>query len=77
MHDRLRRRVVLRLPSCLFSALQRRSLERENDIVLTSWGHGGCMAGQFKWVHNIGVDFKGNLYTGINADLTIRVSSLE
>ncbi len=23
----------------------------------------GRMAGQFKWVHNIGIDSKGNLYT--------------
>jgi len=31
--------------------------------VLTAWGRGGRMAGQFKWVHNIGIDSKGNLYT--------------
>ena len=31
--------------------------------MLTAWGRGGRMAGQFKWVHNIGIDSKGNLYT--------------
>ena len=27
------------------------------------WGRHGRQAGQFKWVHNIGIDSKGNLYT--------------
>jgi DNA-binding beta-propeller fold protein YncE len=39
------------------------TLNRETGEVLTSWGRGGRMAGQFKWVHNIGIDSKGNLYT--------------
>jgi DNA-binding beta-propeller fold protein YncE len=39
------------------------TLRRENGEVLTAWGRGGRMAGQFKWVHNIGIDSKGNLYT--------------
>ena len=39
------------------------TLRREDGEVLTAWGRGGRMAGQFKWVHNIGIDSKGNLYT--------------
>ena len=39
------------------------TLKRDSGEVLTSWGRGGRMAGQFKWVHNIGIDSKGNLYT--------------
>ena len=39
------------------------TLKREDGEVLTAWGRGGRMAGQFKWVHNIGIDSKGNLYT--------------
>ena len=39
------------------------TLKRGTGDVLTSWGRGGRMAGQFKWVHNIGIDSKGNLYT--------------
>jgi DNA-binding beta-propeller fold protein YncE len=39
------------------------TLKRETGEVLTAWGRAGRMAGQFKWVHNIGIDAKGNLYT--------------
>jgi hypothetical protein len=31
------------------------TLKRENGEVLTAWGRGGRMAGQFKWVHSIGI----------------------
>jgi hypothetical protein len=31
--------------------------------VLSQWGRHGRQPGQFKWVHNIGIDSKGNLYT--------------
>jgi DNA-binding beta-propeller fold protein YncE len=39
------------------------TLVRENGGVVTSWGRAGRMAGQFKWVHGIAIDSKGNLYT--------------
>ena len=39
------------------------TLRREDGQPLATWGRGGRMAGQFKWVHNIGIDSKGNLYT--------------
>ena len=39
------------------------TLAREDGSVLSSWGRAGRMAGQFKWVHNIAIDSKGNLYT--------------
>ncbi len=39
------------------------TLARDDGTVLTSWGRAGRMAGQFKWVHNIAIDSKGNLYT--------------
>jgi DNA-binding beta-propeller fold protein YncE len=38
-------------------------LERASGKVLSSFGRSGRMAGEFKWVHNIAVDSKGNLYT--------------
>ena len=38
-------------------------LERASGEPLSAFGRGGRMAGQFKWVHNIAVDSKGNLYT--------------
>jgi DNA-binding beta-propeller fold protein YncE len=38
-------------------------IARENGEVLSKFGQGGGMAGQFKWVHNVAVDSKGNLYT--------------
>ncbi len=31
---------------------------------LTAFGRGGRQAGQFHWVHAIGIDSQGNLYTG-------------
>lgn len=39
------------------------TLARNDGAVLTSWGRHGRQAGQFKWVHNIAIDSKGNLYT--------------
>ena len=36
---------------------------RDYGEVVASWGRGGRMAGQFKWVHGIAIDSKGNLYT--------------
>jgi DNA-binding beta-propeller fold protein YncE len=39
------------------------TLSRETGEVLTQWGRHGRQPGQFKWVHNIGIDSKGNLYT--------------
>ena len=39
------------------------TLSRDDGSVLTTWGRAGRMAGQFKWVHNIAIDSKGNLYT--------------
>jgi DNA-binding beta-propeller fold protein YncE len=39
------------------------TLAREDGKTLTQWGRHGRQAGQFKWVHNIGIDSKGNLYT--------------
>jgi DNA-binding beta-propeller fold protein YncE len=38
-------------------------LERDTGKVLSSFGRNGRMAGEFKWVHNIAIDSKGNLYT--------------
>ena len=31
--------------------------------MLSQWGRHGRQPGQLKWVHNIGIDSKGNLYT--------------
>lgn len=39
------------------------TLVRESGEVLTQWGRHGRQPGQFKWVHNIGIDSKGTLYT--------------
>ena len=38
-------------------------LAREDGKVLSQWGRHGRQPGQFKWVHNIAIDSKGNLYT--------------
>jgi DNA-binding beta-propeller fold protein YncE len=38
-------------------------LERETGKELAKWGRHGRQPGQFKWVHNIAIDSKGNLYT--------------
>ena len=39
------------------------TIDRENGAALTQWGRHGRQPGQFKWVHNIAIDSKGNLYT--------------
>ena len=39
------------------------TIARETGEVLTQWGRHGRQPGQFKWVHNIAIDSKGNLYT--------------
>jgi hypothetical protein len=39
------------------------TIAREDGKTLTQWGRHGRQPGQFKWVHNIGIDSKGNLYT--------------
>ncbi len=39
------------------------TLDRESGATLSNFGRGGRMAGEFKWVHNIAIDSKGNLYT--------------
>jgi hypothetical protein len=39
------------------------TLSRDSGQVLTQWGRHGRQAGQFKWVHNIAIDSKGNIYT--------------
>ena len=36
---------------------------RETGELLNQWGRHGRQPGQFKWVHNIAIDSKGNLYT--------------
>jgi DNA-binding beta-propeller fold protein YncE len=36
---------------------------RETGEVLEKFGQAGRMAGEFKWVHNVALDSKGNLYT--------------
>jgi hypothetical protein len=39
------------------------TLSRDTGAVVTQWGRHGRQPGQFKWVHNIAIDSKGNLYT--------------
>ena len=39
------------------------TIAREDGTPLTKWGRHGRQPGQFKWVHNIAIDSKGNLYT--------------
>lgn len=39
-------------------------LLRSSGAILGTTGHNGRNAGQFHWVHQIGRDSKGNLYTG-------------
>ena len=41
-----------------------RVVRRSDGEVLSTFGTGGRNAGQFHWVHVIGIDSKGNLYTG-------------
>ena len=39
------------------------TLNRDTGEVLSEWGRHGRQPGEFKWVHNIAIDSKGNLYT--------------
>jgi DNA-binding beta-propeller fold protein YncE len=39
------------------------TLDRQTGAKLSSFGRPGRMAGEFKWVHNMAIDSKGNLYT--------------
>jgi DNA-binding beta-propeller fold protein YncE len=39
------------------------TLDRQTGEKLASFGRPGRMAGEFKWVHNLAIDSKGNLYT--------------
>ena len=39
------------------------TLNRDTGEVLSQWGRHGRQPGQFKWVHNVAIDSKGNLYT--------------
>jgi hypothetical protein len=41
-----------------------RVIRRADGQVLSTFGTGGRQAGQFHWVHVMGIDSKGNLYTG-------------
>jgi hypothetical protein len=41
-----------------------RILDRETLQVIGSFGRNGPYAGQWDWLHSIGIDSKGNLYTG-------------
>lgn len=40
------------------------TVKRSDGTVVGSTGHAGRNAGQFHWVHQIGTDSQGNLYTG-------------
>ena len=39
------------------------ALLRADGTLLNQWGRHGRQPGQFKWVHNMAIDSKGNLYT--------------
>ena len=39
------------------------TLDRQTGEKLAQFGRPGRMAGEFKWVHNMAIDSKGNLYT--------------
>jgi sugar lactone lactonase YvrE len=39
------------------------ALVRGSGEQLNQWGRHGRQPGQFKWVHNMAIDSKGNLYT--------------
>ena len=56
-----------RAQRCLFVAdganVQVLVLDRRSGQKLSSFGRHGHMAGNFKWVHNIAIDSKGNIFT--------------
>lgn len=39
------------------------TIQREDGKQVAQWGRHGRQPGQFKWIHNIAIDQKGNLYT--------------
>ncbi len=39
------------------------TVRRETGEVMNTFGRSGRNAGQFHWVHNVGIDSQGNLYT--------------
>jgi hypothetical protein len=39
------------------------TVERETGKVVQTFSRPGRMAGELKWVHNLAIDSKGNLYT--------------
>jgi hypothetical protein len=39
-------------------------VRRDDGTALSSFGHNGRNAGEFHWLHQAGMDSKGNLYTG-------------
>ena len=41
----------------------RRVIDRQTGKMLGQFGRPGHMAGNFKWVHNMAIDSKGNIYT--------------
>ena len=43
--------------------MQISTLDRQTGERLASFGRPGRMAGEFKWVHNMAIDSKGNLFT--------------
>ena len=43
--------------------MQISTLDRQSGETLARFGRPGRMAGEFKWVHNMAIDSKGNLYT--------------
>jgi len=38
-------------------------LDRQTGVTLSTFSRAGRMAGELKWVHNMAIDSKGNLYT--------------
>jgi DNA-binding beta-propeller fold protein YncE len=43
-------------------------VDRQTHEVVERVGHGGRMAGQFDWVHNVAVDSRGNVFTAEVSD---------
>jgi DNA-binding beta-propeller fold protein YncE len=41
-----------------------RIVDRHSGTVLRTFGHNGRNAGEFHWVHQMGIDSQGNIYTG-------------
>ena len=56
--------LVTGLCQMLFPVQANGSLITRGGKVVGSFGHPGRNAGQFHWLHQAGMDSKGNLYTG-------------